>query len=1184
MKRTLWLVVLAVAIAAGVKGQTMPALSDASEENWYVIRFLKGGGAVTSNGEGEQVTTGVATGKASQLWKIEGSSDEGYTFTTKTGQQLYVEGLSSGSAFMTSESPTENYLFTFVTTTSTTYADNWIIAPMEATSLYLNQWGGSGIDVGLALYTSRSDDGQPVEFVSEEELAEELADLLPLIPYPVSVTKGDGELALSSLTAISCIDDSTGLIADNLASALATVAGLELSVVESTGEAQEGYINMVYAEQEDGDEAYALTIDETGITIEAQAYAGFFYGVQTLKQLMPATIYGEEADEESDWTVPYVEIEDAPNLTHRGFMLDVSRHFFDIDEVKKLLDVASIYKFNRFHWHLTDDQGWRVEIPEWPKLTTVGAIRSKSLTVNDPSNSVTFYDDTEYGRGCYFTLEELAEVVAYAKERAIEIIPEIDLPGHMVAALAAYPELSCNPEATYSVWYTAGISSDVLNVGNDTVIDFLKCVLGHIAEVFPYKYIHLGGDECPTTSWETNDECLARIEEEGLTGVDDLQPWLVELLGQWLKENYGKTPVVWDELLSAWDDDYETEPVIMAWNSASYTATAANKGFSSINVPYSPLYLDQIQVDADDIEVDAPYIGGWGDYLVNSVYSVYSFNPLSYATSDYVLGTQGNLWTESCSSNTEAEYQYFPRLLALSEMAWLPTSLKDYASFYLRLQESVEILDVKDVVYAPYCIEEEELSDGEAALAEAQELLDESEPGAVGYPSQEAYDALAAALAAATTDDYEALEEAIATYKAADIVKPEAGKIYQIVSAATYFRRHYNGSTVYAKGSTLYFHYTPQLEPEELWYITEQADGGYLFTRVANGLQVGLPTLSSGATLSESSGTAVDFSVPTESNGDYDYIPGVVLITNYADSTASSARRFYGETTGQVIAYDDEQLCMPGTWRIIEVTDYTTYLQSLYDKCVLIEETAEPGSYGEPTEEALEWLQTNLIDPASQTLADSLVISEATYLEYVALYQIFADMETTGLLESLDEGYYYYIQNAYFTSYYAYASSEKIKYVKPGTALDTDGYKWCIEKNDDGTVYLWNALTGTGAYVSSIAAEQRIRLSDTPDPWTLTEVTTDQGDSSIAIVSADGYYGWYTNPNAWSYLLLEPYSWGASIWNFIKTSSSATGISEVAVESEGDEGETVYYDLQGRQVQNPGHGVFVTSKHTKILK
>ena len=1019
--------------------------------------------------------------------------------------------------------------------------------------------------------------------------ADETESVLPLIPYPSSLTRGEGTLNLSSLTTITYDDAATQSLAADFAAQLQTVAGLTLSVTQ--GSATTAALSFVTEAQSDGDEAYTLDISTTGIVIKAQAQAGFFYGVQTLKQLLPTSIYGTERDEAATWQLPVVSIADAPLLGHRGFMLDVARHFFDMDEVKKLLDVAAVYKLNRFHWHLTDDQGWRVEIPEYPKLTTVGAIRKRSLVVNDPSRGTTFYDDTEYGRGCYYTLDQLAEIVAYAKERHIEIIPEVDMPGHMVAAITAYPELSCDADKTYEVRSEKGISSDVLNIGNDSVISFLKCVLGHIAEVFPYQYIHLGGDECPTDVWEVNAECQARITSEGLTDVDDLQPWLVETLGSWLKSEYGKDVIAWDELIANWNDDYTVKPVIMAWHSTSYTASAATKGFKSICVPYLPLYFDQLQAEVEDLEVDEPYMGGYGDGTVNTVEEVYTFNPLTSVSGreEYVLGTQANLWTESCASDLQAEYQYFPRLLALSETAWLPVAKKSYSDFYNRLQANVKILDEKGVAYAKHFIEETALSEADSLLAVTDTLLAQTVPGAVGYPSQAAYDALAAArqaFAATATpqaDDIATLNAAIAAYEAADIVLPEAGKMYQIVSASTYYRTRYNGSTVYAAGDGLNFHYTPQLEPEELWYITPQETGGYVISHAGSGLNVTMPTYEEELELTTAEGTPVRFEVPTEANGDYTYIPGVMTITAWADSAATDARRFYGSTSGTVIAYNSVQLCTPVTWRLKEVTDYALYLQSLYDKCVLILKSADPTAYGEPTQEALDFLQESLVTPMAAALTAE--VTEDIYKQYVALYLQYLNMPTVTIFDALDESHLYRIYNVDFTDYYACANTSTGS-IQPKTLASDDNYKWVIRKNDDATVTIYNVATGTGAFVASSAQNRPVRVGRAYN-WTLKEVTTDSDQTGIAIVDETDTYSWYTNPSgSWNYLILKPYNMTGSIWAFQRLSQEVpTGIERIVTDADtaGAEGSTDYYDLTGRRVASPARGIYLTGKGEKIV-
>ena len=320
--------------------------------------------------------------------------------------------------------------------------------------------------------------------------------------------------------------------------------------------------------------------------------------------------------------------------------------------------------------------------------------RRKGSFVSDGTNPQ-FFDDTEYGRGMYYTLDDLREIVAYAAERNIEIIPEIDMPGHMVAALAAYPELSCYPNRTYNVRVTAGISKDVLNIGDDKVIDFLKTVLDNVAKVFPGRYIHLGGDECPTDRWQENALCQKRIKDNNLNGVGELQPWLVHELAVYLKKKYNKDIVAWDELIETKTDNYwnrhkgEVSPLIMAWNlgrdgTGRWTdwtdILAASKGFHSVIVPYNVLYLDWMQVTADQADVNEGYRGGWGDGSVNSVEKIYNFDPLarlrSVGKTEFGLGVQGNMWTETTNNNAELEYQLLPRLLAISEIGWLPNNQK----------------------------------------------------------------------------------------------------------------------------------------------------------------------------------------------------------------------------------------------------------------------------------------------------------------------------------------------------------------------------------------------------------------------------------------------------------------------------------------------------------------------------
>lgn len=1144
---------------------TEPTVSTADNVHWYVLQFLNGQGALEAQTDGAEVTTGIPTGKAAQLWKIEGDATSGYTLTSKSGLTLYTTTTAKEGMFQAGSTPT-NKLFVWQTTTNTTYADEgWVLSPKANTGVYMNQWGGSGIGKRLGLWNNRADDNQPFKFISEEDF-NTMAKALPLIPYPQSVTQGEGSLSLSDLGSITTDDDAAKRYAEEFSAQLKAISGI-------SGTGSKAFTMTTDASL--AHEAYTLNVTAEGIAITSADSAGFFYALQTLKQLMPHAIYGTEPATSLDWSVPVVAIEDHPQFGHRGYMLDVARHFFSKTEVKRILDVMASYKMNRFHWHLTDDQGWRIEIPEYPKLTEVGAVRSGSFV--NAGGSSQFYDDTEYGRGMYFTLDDLREIVAYAKARNIEIIPEVDLPGHMVAAVASYPELSCDSTKTYSVRISGGISQDVLNVGKDKVIDFLKCVLGHVAEVFPYQYIHLGGDECPTTQWASNAECLQRVKDEGLTGVNQLQSWLVELLGTYLKDNYGKDIVCWDELLANWNSDNSVQPVIMAWNNISKSKDAADKGFKSIVVPYQSLYLDMMQVSRDKADVNEKYQGGWGDGFVNTVETVYGVDPVASLSGkeEYCLGVQGNMWTETCNDSIEVEYQLLPRMLALSEIGWLPASKKNFINFYQRLQQNRDILDAKGLTYATHYFEDPYLTEKEAAIAEAKSILNASKPGKVGYPSQEEYDKLNSAYteaAASADDDATALTAAIATYKAAAITLPTEGKIYQVVSASTYYKAKYVGSTAYCDGSNIRFHYTPQTEPEELWQFKASGDGYTLYNALKDKSVVLSATSGTNATLG-ATGTTLTVAAATTASGKYTYVPGAVTLS------ASSTALFSADCTGYVKTGTNAALCYPGTWYIEEVTDFTAQLQGLLKKANKVYSEAQPGKMGQPTEEAITFLNEKVISPATESVAQGNV-TEASYKEYMALYAEYLAMPKLSPIQGLSEDVYYKIRNVWFST--TYAKAETSGAVVPASSGTTDGYLWQVVKSDDQTtVTLINKLTGKASYPESVADGSAVKTGSSHS-WTLDEFTTEEDatKTGVRIIAEGGSYGWYTNPNAFQKILLKPINYGAAIWAFEETSIS-TGIRTATVDANVP---TTYYDLQGRSVANPKNGVFITNTGRKVVK
>lgn len=1149
-----------------------PQVSSGDQVHWYVLKFLNQNNVLEAKGDGAEVKTAGFKGNKNQLWKIEGNATTGYTLTCKNGMKLYTTTTAKEGKFKAGNTPNENTHFVWQATTNASYADGWVLSPKANTKVYMNQWGGAGAGKSLGLWNDIASADQPFTFVKAEDLLGEAENMLPLIPYPANLTRNEGTFNLKQLTAITTPagDEAVARYAQEFATQLEKTSGIKVPVNPTTAAT-----SLVMTKDATlAHEAYKLTVNEAGINIAAADSTGFFYAIQTLKQLMPHAIYNRSgASTAIDWTVPCVEIADQPQLGHRGYMLDVARHFFSKTEVKRILDIMATYKMNRFHWHLTDDQGWRIDIPEYPKLAQVGAVRKGSFV--NAGGSSKFFDDTEYGRGMYYTLDDLREIVAYAKNLNIEIIPEIDLPGHMVAAVAAYPEFSCDPTKKYEVRIDGGISKDVLNIGKDETIDFLKCVLGHMAEVFPYKYIHLGGDECPTDQWSHNADCLKRVKDEGLAGVNELQSWLVEKLGLYLKEKYDKDIICWDELLAHWKSDNTVKPVIMAWNHINKSKEAADKGFKSIVVPYQSLYLDMMQVPLSEVDVNEKYQGGWGDNWVNSVETVYGVNPVASLSGkeDFCLGVQGNMWTETCNDSVEVEYQLLPRMLALSETGWLPAAKKDFASFYMRLQKNRDILDAKGLTYATHYFDEPDLTEQEAAVAEAASLLENAKPGKVGYPSQTEYDKLSSAYAPfiadnGATGDVAALKAAIAAYKTAAVTMPVEGKTYKLVSASTYYKAKYVGSTAYVDGSQIRFHYTPQVEPEELWQFTAK-DGGYVMTNALTGKQVVMPANNNANITLADAGTTLTIAQATVASGKYSYVAGALNI-------GTNGKYLAADCTGLVKAGTNAALCYQGTWYLEEVTDFTAQLNGLVKKANRIVAESNPGAMGEPTEEAIALLSNDLITPATAAVAAGSV-SEAAYKQYQEVYARYLAMPRVSPISGIDESYYYYIRNAFFDTYYAEAQADGT--IAPRTKGEGDSFLWQFVKKGD-KVSIISKLTGKPAYIDTEADGTNLKTGS-PYEWGLNEYTCDEGKTGIQIITANGKFSWYTNPGAWkNNVILKPKTYGASIWTF-EVSNVATGVHAATAPAIVP---TSYYDLQGRRVSQPSHGVYVTNTGRKVIK
>jgi len=412
--------------------------------------------------------------------------------------------------------------------------------------------------------------------------------------------------------------------------------------------------------------AYNMEVSSKGVYIAGDNATGAFYGIQTLLQLLPT-------EKASSLSVPYVTIKDYPRFQYRGLHLDVGRHFFPPSFVKKYIDYIALHKMNYFHWHLTEDQGWRIEIKRYPKLTSVGAWRSGTIIGRYPG---TGDDSIHYGG--FYTQKEVKEIVEYAAKRYITIIPEIEMPGHSSAALTAYPWLGCTG-GPYQVQHTWGVFNDVYCAGNDSVFTFLKNVLDEIIPLFPAKYIHVGGDECPKESWKKCPKCQKRIADNHLKDEHELQSYFIQRMEKYINSK-GKTMIGWDEIL---EGGLAPNAVVMSWRGEQGGIEAAKQKHDVIMTPGGYVYFDHSQTKKED----SVTIGG---YL--PVKQVYSYEPVPKELSDsseinHVLGAQGNVWSEYMGNTSKVEYMVFPRLSALSEVLWSPKDKRNWDDFSTRLQE-----------------------------------------------------------------------------------------------------------------------------------------------------------------------------------------------------------------------------------------------------------------------------------------------------------------------------------------------------------------------------------------------------------------------------------------------------------------------------------------------------------------
>lgn len=513
---------------------------------------------------------------------------------------------------------------------------------------------------------------------------------LNVIPAPAQIEIKSGNFTITRETVIAVDEENSKLnwIGEYLKELLNSATWYSIPVTTSLGSSDNNIVLTIDSKSSEyeNDEAYQLNSDKTGVIIKAPTAAGIFYGVQTLRQLLPPEI--EHSDptlvpQNIEWTVPSVEINDYPRFSYRGMHLDVARHFFSVDFVKKYIDLLAMHKMNRFHWHLTDDQGWRIEIKKYPKLTEIGAWRDSTLV--GPYDSEIY---TNQPHGGFYTQEEIREVVKYALDRQITIIPEIELPGHSSAVLMAYPQFGCLEDGNYQIRSSWGIFDDILCPSEET-FSFIEDVMIEVMDLFPSEYIHIGGDEARKVQWEESEIAQEVIRRENLKDEHELQSYFITRVEQFLNE-HGRQIIGWDEIL---DGGLAPNATVMSWRGIKGGIAAAKQGHDVVMTPNSHLYMDRYQANPKT----EPLI--WGGFI--TLEKTYSYEPipaeLPVENEKHILGAQGNVWSEYIHSGKKVEYTAYPKASAIAEINWSPKSKKDFNSFWTRLQSHFIRFDILGV-------------------------------------------------------------------------------------------------------------------------------------------------------------------------------------------------------------------------------------------------------------------------------------------------------------------------------------------------------------------------------------------------------------------------------------------------------------------------------------------------------
>lgn len=507
---------------------------------------------------------------------------------------------------------------------------------------------------------------------------------ISIIPMPKVMEKKEGSFKSGNTIYIMAQDPSLAPLVQHAGQLFKEAGGVKnISLLPSV---KTGQTNVVYLVLDSHavkhEEGYVLDVAKASITLKAKSTRGIFYGLQTLTQLIPV---------EGAKNIPAVHIEDEPRFTWRGMMFDNCRHMFSVDFIKRFIDQLAYHKLNKFHWHLTEDQGWRIEIKKYPRLQTVAAYRNGTQYGPNRQKDV---DSIRYGG--YYTQEQIKEVVAYAASKYIEVIPEIEMPGHSVAAITAYPNLACNPVSfetgkPHEVRKVWGVSKDILCAGNDTVFTFLQDVLKEVMPLFPSQYIHVGGDEAPHDAWVKCPKCQKRMQEEGLKNVTELQSWFIRRMEGFINSN-NKKLIGWEEIMQG---GLTPNATVHSWLGTKSGLHASKMGNDVIMSPYSHLYFDGYQAE--------PAIEPLAIGYYTPLETVYSFEPrhpdMTDKDAEHLLGAQANLWTEFIKTETYFDYMVFPRMDALAEITWTPIEKKDFKGFEQRLHTQFERYDKMNINY-----------------------------------------------------------------------------------------------------------------------------------------------------------------------------------------------------------------------------------------------------------------------------------------------------------------------------------------------------------------------------------------------------------------------------------------------------------------------------------------------------